>query len=220
MVLVAEGLVRQYATAEGPLRVLDGVSLSLAAGEAVAITGPSGCGKSTLLGLLAGLDTPDAGRVLIEGRDLAAFNDTELSAFRGRRLGFLFQSYRLLPSLSAEDNVRVPLDLAGVAEAGTIARQWLERVGLDHRRHHRPAQLSGGEQQRVALARALAPEPALLFCDEPTGNLDPRTGGGIADLIFATVRDQRTACCFVTHDQALAARADRVVRLLDGRVVA
>jgi putative ABC transport system ATP-binding protein len=218
MVLVAESLVRSYTTAEGPLRVLDGVSLSLAAGEAVAVTGPSGCGKSTLLGLLAGLDRPDGGRVLIEGRDLAGFNDADLSAFRGRRLGFLFQSYRLLPSLSAEDNVRVPLDFAGVADAGDIARTWLDRVGLGSRRHHRPTQLSGGEQQRVALARALAPGPALLFCDEPTGNLDPRTGTGIADLIFAAVRDRGTACCYVTHDPGLAARADRIIRLAEGRV--
>jgi putative ABC transport system ATP-binding protein len=217
-VLVAEHLRRTFTAGGHQVTALDDLSLVLEAGRSLAITGPSGSGKSTLLGLLAGLDRPDGGRVVVEGRDLASLDDAELSAFRGRRMGFLFQSYRLLATLSAEDNVRLPLDLAGVAGAGSIARDWLDRVGLSARRNHRPAQLSGGEQQRVALARALAPRPALLFCDEPTGNLDQTTGATIAGLIFQAVHETGAACAYVTHDDALAARADAVLQLRSGKV--
>jgi putative ABC transport system ATP-binding protein len=218
-VLAVAGLTKRYATAAGGLTVLDGVSFSVARGESVAVMGPSGSGKSTLLGLIAGLDSPSSGSIAIEGRDLGAMGDGELTAFRGRRMGFVFQSYRLLPTLSAEENVRVPLELAGAGDARATARRWLERVGLGGRGDHLPARLSGGEQQRVALARALAPQPALLFADEPTGNLDSRTGAEMADLLFALVRDLGSTLVVVTHEEQLAARAARIIELRDGRVV-
>ena len=212
-------LVRRYRSGSTELTVLDGISFQVAAGEAVAVVGPSGSGKSTLLGLIAGLDTPTSGRVLVEGRDLASMNEAEMASFRGRRLGFLFQQYRLLPALTALENVLTPLALAGAVDAEIRAKAWLERVGLGGRLHHLPVQLSGGEQQRVALARALAPGPALLFADEPTGNLDSATGTQIADLIFAAVREQGVTCLYVTHDPQLATRADRIIRLADGKIV-
>jgi putative ABC transport system ATP-binding protein len=222
-VLEVERLTKRYPAGSGEITVLDEVSLSVAKGESVAVTGPSGSGKSTLLGLVAGLDRPSAGRVLVEGQDLGALGAGQLAAFRGARMGFVFQSYRLLPTLTAEENVRVPLELAGAlpAEAArTRAREWLERVGLGARATHLPSRLSGGEQQRVALARALAPQPALIFADEPTGNLDSRTGAGMADLLFSLVRDQSATLVLVTHERALAERAGRIVELRDGRVVA
>lgn len=217
--LTIDRLTRRYRSGADELTVLDDVSFTLAAGEAVAVVGPSGSGKSTLLGLVAGLDQPSGGRVLIEGRDLAQLSEAEMAAFRGRRMGFLFQQYRLLAALTAEENVRTPLELAGARDAKARARAWLAQVGLAARTAHLPAQLSGGEQQRVALARALAPGPALLFADEPTGNLDSATGGAITDLIFAAVREQRVACLYVTHDRELAKRADRIIELKDGRIV-
>lgn len=218
MILDIRNLTRSYRSGGRELTVLDGVSFSVAQGEAVAVIGPSGSGKSTLLGLVAGLDRPTAGSVHVEGRDLAALTEAELASFRGRRMGFLFQQYRLLPALTAEENVRTPLELASAPDAQERARAWLDRVGLGARGHHLPAQLSGGEQQRVALARALAPGPALLFADEPTGNLDSATGTAIADLIFGAVREHGVTCLYVTHDKALAARADRIIALADGRV--
>ncbi len=217
--LTIERLTRRYRSGATDLTVLDDVSFSLAAGEAVAVVGPSGSGKSTLLGLVAGLDQPSSGRVLVEGRDLAQLSEGDMAAFRGRRMGFLFQQYRLFAALTAEENVRTPLELAGAREARTRARTWLDKVGLGARATHLPAQLSGGEQQRVALARAMAPGPALLFADEPTGNLDSATGAAITDLIFAAVREQQVACVFVTHDRELAKRADRIIELKDGRIV-
>jgi putative ABC transport system ATP-binding protein len=218
--LLVEGLGKRFAGGEGPIEVLAGVDFAVARGESVAIVGPSGSGKSTLLGLIAGLDTPSAGRVVIDGTDLASLAPAALAAFRGSRLGFVFQSYRLLPTLTALENVRVPLDLAGRADAASLAADWLERVGLAARRHHLPARLSGGEQQRVALARALAPAPALIVADEPTGNLDSRTGAQMADLLLTLVADQGATLVLVTHDPALAARAGRRIELRDGRVVA
>ena len=212
-------LTRRYRTGNTDLTVLDGISFQVAAGEAVAVVGPSGSGKSTLLGLIAGLDAPTSGQVVVEGRDLATLDEAEIARFRGRRLGFLFQQYRLLPALTALENVLTPLALAGAGDAEARARAWLDRVGLRGRLHHLPAQLSGGEQQRVALARALAPGPALLFADEPTGNLDSATGAQIADLIFAAVREQGVTCLYVTHDPQLATRADRIIRLADGKIV-
>ena len=190
------------------------------AGERLAIVGPSGSGKSTLLGLMAGLDAPDSGRVLVEGRDLSALSPSALARVRGERMGFVFQAYRLLPTLTAIENIAVPLELAGRKDTIQIASTWLARVGLSERAHHLPGKLSGGEQQRVALARALAPKPALVFADEPTGNLDRHTGTAMADLLFSLVTDSHATLVLVTHDPALAARASRRIELSDGRIVA
>jgi putative ABC transport system ATP-binding protein len=218
VILQASGLGRDYPTPHGALTVLDGVDLQLAAGETLAIVGPSGSGKSTLLGLLAGLDRPSRGTVAIEGRDLAAMADAEASAFRARRMGFIFQSHRLLPALTAIENVRAPLDLGGAADAAPRAAAWLDKVGLAGRHEHRPRQLSGGEQQRVAVARALAHDPAIVFADEPTGSLDRRTGDTVADLLFGLAADHRATLVLVTHDERLAARCARIVRMADGRI--
>lgn len=219
-VLLLDGVGRHYRTGTGHLTVLDGISFSVAAGERLAVVGPSGSGKSTLLGLMAGLDAPDAGRVVVEGRDLAGLSPSALARLRGQRMGFVFQSYRLLPTLTALENIAVPLDLAGRADADATARAWLARVGLAERADHLPAKLSGGEQQRVALARALAPGPALVFADEPTGNLDSRTGAAMTDLLFGLVAESGATLVLVTHDLALAARAGRRIELSDGRIVA
>jgi len=221
-VLEVVGLTRRYAGADGPLSVLtvlDDVSFRVDAGESLAVVGPSGSGKSTLLGLIAGLDAPSAGRVAIEGRDLATLGADALAELRGRRLGFVFQSYRLLPTLSALENVRLPLDLAGTPDADATALTWLERVGLAARAQHLPAKLSGGEQQRVALARALVAAPALIIADEPTGNLDGRTGGQMVELLFGLVAAHGATLILVTHSHELAARAGRRLSLRDGRVV-
>ncbi len=218
MILSARTLGRDYPTPHGPLTVLDGIDLDLAAGETLALVGPSGSGKSTLLGLLAGLDRPSRGSVAIEGRDLATLDDAEASTFRGRRCGFVFQSHRLLPALSAQENVQTPLDLAGARDAASRARAWLTKVGLEGRNDHRPRQLSGGEQQRVAVARALAHDPAIVFADEPTGSLDRRTGDAVADLLFELSAERRTTLVLVTHDERLAGRCSRILRLQDGRI--
>jgi putative ABC transport system ATP-binding protein len=217
--LEVRGLTRTYRSAGADLTVLHEVSFAIQPGEAVAVVGPSGSGKSTLLGLIAGLDRPTAGSVSVAGRDLATLDEAAMARFRGSTMGFLFQQYRLLPALTAAENVRAPLELAGVRGAAARAQEWLAKVGLANRGHHLPAQLSGGEQQRVALARALVAEPQLLFADEPTGNLDSVSGTAIADLIFGLARERRTTCLLVTHDRALAARADRIIALKDGRVV-
>ena len=218
-VLEVEGLGKRYATQADELDVLSGVSFRVDAGESVAVTGPSGSGKSTLLGLIAGLDSPSSGRILVEEQDLAGMSDSALATFRGRRMGFIFQSFRLLPTLSAEENVRVPLELSGVPDARQRARLWLDQVGLSGRGSHLPSRLSGGDQQRVALARALAPRPALIFADEPTGNLDSRTGKEMADLLFSLVVDQGATLILVTHEERLAARAGRIIVLRDGQLV-
>ncbi len=218
-IVVAHDLAKRYAAGEQSVSALDGVSFTVEPGEVVAITGPSGSGKSTLLGLLAGLDTPSSGRLEVMGHDLAAMRPDELARLRGRRFGFVFQSFRLLPSLSAEENVRVPLELAGDRAAQAKAVRWLERVGLAERRRHLPAHLSGGEQQRVALARALAVEPAILFADEPTGNLDSATGARMAELIVELARAHAATLFLVTHEAALADRAGRVIAMRDGRIV-
>jgi putative ABC transport system ATP-binding protein len=200
------------------LTVLDGVSLDVASGETVAVAGPSGSGKSTLLGLVAGLDTPSSGTIVVAGVEVTRLGEAALARFRRETLGYVFQSYHLIPTLTAAENVGVPLDLAGVS--GTTARvtELLAGVGLADRGHHYPAQLSGGEQQRVALARAMALDPPLLLADEPTGNLDSATGAAIIDLLFALNRERGTTLLLVTHDATLAARADRVVSLCDGRL--
>lgn len=216
--LTVEHLTRSYATPIGPLTALSDVGFTVAAGESLAVTGPSGSGKSTLLGLVAGLDRPTAGSVSVAGTDLGSLDEDRLAAFRGRSIGYMFQSFRLLPGLTALENVALPLELAGVADATATARSWLERVGLGDRITHLPTRLSGGEQQRVALARALVGKPPLVVADEPTGNLDGATGTAMVDLLFATARDHGAALLVVTHDEALATRCDRRLRLRDGRL--
>ena len=216
--LEVEALSMHYGPPGARLEVLRQVDFQVEAGELVAITGASGSGKSTLLGLMAGLDRPSSGSVRVEGVDLGGLDQEALAAFRGRRLGFVFQSFRLLATLTAEENVRVPLELQGAADAGPRARALLARVGLEDRAGHLPAELSGGEQQRVALARALAPRPALVLADEPTGNLDSTTGEAMVALLLEAVREQGTTLVLVTHEASLAARADRVLTMEDGRL--
>jgi len=200
------------------LTILDAVTLSVKAGEVCAITGPSGSGKSTLLGLIAGLDRPSSGSIEVAGTEVTALGEDALARFRRRTLGYVFQSFHLIPTLTASENVAVPLEIAGVADAAGRARTLLDAVGLADRAHHYPAQLSGGEQQRVAIARAVALEPPLLLADEPTGNLDSATGGQIIELLLRLNHVRGSTLLFVTHDEALAAHADRLVRLRDGRV--
>ncbi len=202
-----------------PVTILDGVSLDVAAGEVVAVTGPSGSGKSTLLGLIAGLDTPSAGSITVGGVEITGLGEAALARFRRRTLGFVFQSYHLIPTLTAVENVAVPFELAGVAAPLAAARRRLGEVGLAARADHYPAQLSGGEQQGVAIARAVALAPPLLLADEPTGNLDSATGAQIVDLLLGLNRERRSTLLLVTHDPALAGRAGRAIALHDGRVV-
>ena len=213
-------LVMRLRSAAGVVTILDGVSLDVRPGEFVAITGPSGSGKSTLLGLIAGLDRPTAGSVQVDGVDLASLDEDALARLRLAKIGYVFQSFHLIPTLTAIENVAVPLDLAGAPDAATRASALLEEVGLKMRVGHYPAELSGGEQQRVALARAVANHPGLLLADEPTGNLDSATGMQIIELLLGLHRRRSTTLILVTHDPALAAHAGRVVELRDGRVVA
>jgi putative ABC transport system ATP-binding protein len=207
---------------EGAARVhvLKGVSLTIGRGETVSLLGPSGSGKSTLLMTLAGLERPDSGAIVIDGRPLDALSEDALARFRGENIGVVFQSFQLIPTMTALENVAVPLELAGKADAFAIAEAELAAVGLAHRLSHYPTQLSGGEQQRVALARALAPDPLILAADEPTGNLDSETGAAIIDLIFAQQQRRGATLVLVTHDAGLAARCGRRVRLRSGRIEA
>jgi len=198
--------------------VLRDVSCVIPDGARVAIVGPSGSGKTTLLGLLAGLDTPTAGKVLLDGADLGTLDEDARARVRGEKVGFVFQSFQLIPSLSAQENVQVPLELRGERDAAARAKDLLARVGLAGRGHHLPAQLSGGEQQRVAIARAFVNRPKLLFADEPTGNLDAATGQRIIELLDSLNRDEGTTIVLVTHDSALAERTQRIIRLRDGLV--
>ncbi|HVB48963.1 MAG TPA: ABC transporter ATP-binding protein [Burkholderiales bacterium] len=200
------------------LVILQGIELAVMPGEALAIVGASGSGKSTLLALLAGLDTPSAGTVELEGADLFALDEDARAALRGRAVGFVFQSFQLLPALTALENVMLPLELAGRGDAERAAREMLVRVGLGERLQHRPRHLSGGEQQRVALARAFVVRPKLLLADEPTGSLDAESGAGVIELIFELNREYGTTLVLVTHDESLAARCDRVLRLAAGRI--
>ena len=202
------------------VHILKGISLGIARGEAVGLVGPSGSGKSTLLMLMAGLERPDSGRIVVDGTDLAALDEDRLARFRGRRIGIVFQSFHLVPTMTALENVALPLELAGEDDAFERAEAELQAVGLGSRLHHYPAQLSGGEQQRVAIARAMAPNPAILVADEPTGNLDETTGESIVDLLFALKRDRGGTLVLVTHDLHLAQRCDRIVRLRSGRIEA
>ena len=201
-----------------PLTILQDISFSVMPGESVAIVGASGSGKSTLLGLLAGLDVPTAGEIRLDNVSLAALDEDDRARQRGRLLGFVFQSFQLLPSLNALENVMLPLELAGTKGADGIACDWLGRVSLDHRLKHYPKHLSGGEQQRVALARAFAPNPRLVLADEPTGNLDAATGQQVIDLMFELNAGQGTTLILVTHDEAIAARCGRVLRIQSGRL--
>jgi len=202
------------------VHVLKGISLAVEAGEALGLVGPSGSGKSTLLMVLAGLERPDSGRVVLDGTDLTRLSEDALARIRGRRIGIVFQSFHLVPTMTALENVALPLELAGLDGAFDRAAEELRTVGLGARLSHYPAQLSGGEQQRVAIARALAPDPAIVVADEPTGNLDEATGRTIADLIFALKRERGATLVLVTHDPSLAQRCDRVVQLGAGRIVA
>ncbi len=217
-IVQAIGLSKQVDTGDTRLAILSDVSFDVAHGEAVAILGVSGSGKSTLLGLLAGLDTPSSGRVSIDGADLFALDEDGRAALRARLVGFVFQSFQLLPAFTALENVMLPLELAGMAAARARACTMLERVGLAERSYHYPKQLSGGEQQRVALARAFVCEPKLLFADEPTGNLDAATGAQIIDLMFELNCERRTTLVLVTHDEAISRRCGRLLRLAAGRI--
>jgi putative ABC transport system ATP-binding protein len=200
--------------------ILKSVSLRLNPGESVAVLGPSGSGKSSLMAVIAGLERPDEGRVELNGHDLGPLDEDALARLRGRSLGIILQAFHLLPTMTAIENVAVPLELAGVGDARDRARAELEAVGLGHRLTHYPAQLSGGEQQRVAIARATAPRPQLLLADEPTGNLDSATGSGIVDLLFERAGSAGAGLLVITHDPAVAARAGRTVRMADGQLSA
>lgn len=220
-IVEAKGLSRVYGHGEAAVTALDAVSLSVDAGEFVAVMGPSGCGKSTLLNLMGGLDTPTSGSVLVDGRDIAVMNDNEVTSLRRQRIGFVFQFFNLIPVLNAIENVALPLVLDGMkaAEANARAEKVLTEVGLGDRMKNRPDQLSGGQQQRVAVARALVSEPALILADEPTGNLDSRSSDEIASLLKQVSAEWGRAILMVTHDPRIAAHADRIVFMRDGRVV-
>jgi putative ABC transport system ATP-binding protein len=218
-VLRAEDLCKQVSSPEGSLTIVDEVSLDILAGESVAVTGPSGAGKSTLLALLAGLDVPTRGRVLLEGHDLTQLDEDGRARLRAQRVGFVFQSFHLIPALTALENVMLPLELAGRRDARRAAAETLQRVGLKERTGHYPRQLSGGEQQRVALARAFVTQPAVLFADEPTGNLDTATGTRVGELLFELNANAHTTLVLVTHDRELAARCARLVKMEAGRVL-
>jgi putative ABC transport system ATP-binding protein len=213
------GVSKTVPSGAGLLTILHPMDLHIPAGHVVAITGASGSGKSTLLGLIAGLDSPSTGQILVDGTDITALGEDALARLRGTRIGFVFQFFHLLPSLTALENVLVPMEIAGVSGAPARARRLLDEVGLSERGHHYPSQLSGGEQQRVAIARALSNDPPLLLADEPTGNLDSATGRHIIDLLLGINKSRGTTLVLVTHDAELAAVADMSVALKDGRVV-
>ena len=214
-------LTKSIDTGSHRVDILKGIDLEISRGESVAIMGPSGSGKSTLLGLVAGLDSPTSGRILLDGEDITDLSEDRMAVLRGRKIGFVFQSYHLIPTLTAEENVLLPMDLAGgVAGARGRARELLERVGLADRCDHYPVQLSGGEQQRVALARAFALRPPILLADEPTGNLDSATGALVLDLLCRLNREEGATMVLVTHEQPLAAGMGRTIQMRDGRVIA
>jgi putative ABC transport system ATP-binding protein len=218
VMLHCEGLTQTYLSGGKSLTVLNNITFTLERGGFLAIVGPSGSGKTTLLGLLAGLDRPSAGRVVLDGHDLGRMTEDERAILRSAKVGFVFQSFHLIPTLTARENVQVPLELRG-EPAEDRAQELLARVGLGDRSHHYPAQLSGGEQQRVALARAFSARPQILFADEPTGNLDAKTGGSIVELMTGLNREIGTTLVLVTHESGLASQARRMIRLADGHVV-
>ena len=217
-VVELENVHLKLASAAGEVNILRGVDLQVARGETVAVVGPSGSGKSTMMMIVAGLERPSGGRVRVAGEDLSALDEDGLALFRRRNVGIVFQAFHLIATMTALENVAVPLEFAGSADAFDIARERLKAVGLGERIGHYPGQLSGGEQQRVALARACAADPALLLADEPTGNLDAGTGGAIIDLMFELRQRRNATLLLITHDLELAARCDRTVRMLDGRI--
>ncbi|MFI4975915.1 MAG: ABC transporter ATP-binding protein [Caulobacterales bacterium] len=217
--LAMDGVSLTLPSAAGPVDILRGLDFAVGSGERVAVVGPSGSGKSTLIAVAAGLERPTRGKVRLFGEDLSRLDEDGRARLRRGRVSLVFQAFHLLPNMTAQENVSAPLEIAGVAGADRTAREWLDRVGLSPRLTHYPHQLSGGEQQRVALARALAARPALLFADEPTGNLDAANARQVAELMFALVAETAAALVLVTHDESLAARADRVARMADGRVV-
>jgi putative ABC transport system ATP-binding protein len=213
-------LTKSIHTGTHRVDILKGIDIEVPRGQFAAIMGPSGSGKSTLLGLLAGLDSPTTGQVILDGQDITRLSEDEMAQVRGRKIGFVFQSYQLIPTLTAEENVLLPMELAGRDDGGrTRARELLERVGLSGRFDHYPVQLSGGEQQRVALARAFALRPPILLADEPTGNLDTATGGAVLELLLAMNREEGTTMVMVTHEHTLAESADRRIVMRDGLVV-
>ena len=216
--LVLKDVSLTLPSAAGPVEILRGLNVNVSPGERVALVGPSGSGKSSLIAVAAGLEQPSGGSVTLFGQNLASLDEDGRARLRRGRVSLVFQSFHLLPNMTAEENVAAPLEIAGAPDAGATARAWLDRVGLGARRRHYPHQLSGGEQQRVALARALAPRPDLLFADEPTGNLDAANAVLVADMMLGLLAETGAALVLVTHDEALAARADRTVRLRDGRV--
>ncbi len=218
-ILSALALTKQVSIGETQLTILHDISLQVNPGEAVAILGASGSGKSTLLGLLAGLDLPSSGKVHLQDIDLFTLDEDNRAALRGKMMGFVFQSFQLLPALTAIENVMLPLELTATDNAESVAQKLLQRVGLANRLHHYPKQLSGGEQQRVAIARAFATEPRLLLADEPTGNLDSATGVQIIELMFELNREHGTTLILVTHDEALSRRCSRQIRLADGKLL-
>ena len=216
--IAARNVRLSLGTAPARVDILHGIDLDVTAGTSVALLGPSGSGKSSLMAVLAGLERPTSGSVAVTGLDFAALGEDALASARRGRIGIVLQAFHLLPTMTALENVAVPLELAGEADAFARARAELDAVGLSHRTGHYPAQLSGGEQQRVAIARALGPRPALIFADEPTGNLDTATGAAIMDLLFARHRDAGTTLFVITHDASLATRCARIVTLADGRI--
>jgi putative ABC transport system ATP-binding protein len=216
--IALSGVNLSLGRAAARVHILKDIDLHIGRGEAIGLVGPSGSGKTTLLMVLAGLERADTGSIVVAGSDLRRLDEDALAGFRGRNVGIVFQSFHLIPTMTALENVAVPLELAGAADAASRAREELAKVGLAERLQHYPAQLSGGEQQRVALARALAPNPAILVADEPTGNLDEATGRQVIELLFAGHVERGTTLILVTHDNALAQRCDRIVRLRSGRI--
>jgi len=219
IVLQTDNLGKQVSSPEGRLTILDAVTMQVVAGESIALVGPSGAGKTTLLALLAGLDRPTTGRVWLCGEDLTAMDEDGRAQVRGRHVGFVFQSFHLVPSLTALENVMLPLELTGESDAAARAREALVSVGLERRTTHYPKQLSGGEKQRVAIARAFVTRPSILFADEPTGNLDTASGDRIADLLFSLNEQSNTTLILVTHDRDLARRCDRIIELDAGQML-
>jgi len=218
-VILAENLTKTVTTSAGDLTILSAINLTIKVGESLAIVGESGSGKSTLISLLAGLDTPSSGTIHLNGKSLTEMDEDGRAAIRNQAIGFVFQSFQLLPGLTALENVMLPLELGGNQQAKALARGLLERVGLEHRLKHTPKQLSGGEQQRVALARAFVTRPAILFADEPTGNLDSKTGAKIIDLLFELNQECQTTLILVTHDHHLAVRCQRSFELSAGEML-
>ena len=211
-------LSKRVSTAESELEILRGIELEIKQGETAAIVGASGSGKSTLLGLLAGLDTPSAGAILLDGTNIVNLDEDQRATLRSQKVGFVFQSFQLLPALTALENVMLPLELAGIAHAREKSEEFLTRVGLDERLHHYPRTLSGGEQQRVAIARAFASQPVFLFADEPTGNLDTATGANVIELLFGLNEEEGTTLVLVTHDNSLADRCQRKFTMTAGQL--